>query len=137
MWPPKPRLLDSATFCLRPEIASCTTATAQSGSASANPQVGGTQSLATDSAVTMASSAPAAPSVWPSEPLTDVTGMREPASSPASAMSACDSVESLAGVPVPWAFRCPISSGAKPPSASACSMARRMPSPSGEGAVMW
>ena len=118
-------------------MASVTTLTGHSGSASAKPAVGGTQSFMTDSAQTMASIAPAAPSVWPVVPFTDVTGTARPASSPQSAKSALDSVASLAGVPVPCAFRCPRSSGAKPPSASAWRMARATPSPEGSGAVMW
>ena len=91
----------------------------------------------TDSAHTMASMAPAAPSVWPVVPFTDVTGTFRPASSPQSAKSAFDSVASFAGVPVPCAFRCPRSSGEKPPSSSAMRMARTTPSPLGSGAVMW
>lgn len=114
-----------------------TTLTGHSGSASAKPAVGGTQSFITDKAVTMASIAPAAPSVWPVVPFTDVTGIRLPAYSPHSASSALDSVASFAGVPVPWAFRCPRSSGVKPPSSSAWRIARATPSPLGSGAVIW
>ena len=137
LWPPNPSEFDRATFCGQPVFASVTTFTGHSGSASAQPPVGGTQSCSPERAVTMAAMAPAAPSVWPVVPFTDVTGTRTPASSPQSASSAFDSVASLAGVPVPCAFTCPRSSGLKPPSSSAWRMARVTPSPDGSGAVMW
>ena len=116
--------------------ASVTTATGQSSAASAKPAVGGTASRATDRAHTMASTAPAAPSMWPVVPLMDVTGSSAGASAPMRFASAFDSVASLAGVPVPWAFRCPRSAGVKPPSARAAAMAAVIAVASGSGAVM-
>ena len=86
----------------------------------------------------MASTAPAAPSMWPVVPFTEVTGTEAAASTPPMRFaSALDSVASLAGVPVPWAFRCPKSAGVKPPSARAAAMAAVMAVASGSGAVMW
>ena len=85
--------------------------------------------------IDIASTAPAAPSVWPVVPLTEHTGTLRPASSPHSARSALDSVSSLACVPVPCALTYWMSFAERCAIAKASVIARYAPSPFSEDAV--
>ncbi len=82
----------------------------------------------------MASTAPAAPIMWPSTPLVEVMGGGV---SPKTLRTASASAASFSGVEVPWAFTWPMALGARPASARACSMQAAAPAPPGDGAVMW
>ena len=65
--------------------------------------VGGTMRSRTASNVATNSSAPAAPSAWPTMDLVDEIASL-PACGPNASCSALVSVSSLAAVPVPWAL---------------------------------
>ncbi len=82
----------------------------------------------------MASRAAAAPMVWPSAPLIELTGTAPPRG-PSTRRSAAASMGSLSGVAVPWALTKSMSPEATPASTSAESMARSMPRPCGSGAA--
>src|SRR5581483_10882009 len=82
----------------------------------------------------MASTAPAPPRRWPTEPLGAVTGGGLP---PNTFTRASASRSSFSDVPVPWAFTCPMSAGARPASARANSMHAAAPAPPGDGLLTW
>ncbi len=83
-----------------------------------------------------ASSAAAAPMVWPSPPLIEFTGTWR-ARAPSARLSAAVSMRSFSRVAVPWALTKSTSRGATSASASAARIARSSPRPSGSGAAMW
>ena len=85
--------------------------------------------------VTIASIAPAAPSVWPSIDLFAVIEIRS-ASSPKIVRMAWSSALSPSGVEVAWALTWSMSAGVMPAFSSARRAARTAPIPPGAGSVM-
>ena len=85
--------------------------------------------------MTIASIAPAAPSVWPIIDLLAVTATRG-AWSPKIVRIAWSSALSPSGVEVAWAFTWSISVGSRPAFSSARRAARTAPMPPGAGSVM-
>ena len=97
--------------------------------------VGRSTPFSIPTSVRIASTAPAAPIVWPSIDLFDDTGTRF-ARSPSTRLIAAVSIGSFIAVEVPWAFTYSIASGEMRASASARCMAIEAPSPSGCCSVM-
>ena len=135
-WPPNPNELlrtartgrAAATFGVRSRPSA-------SGSGSARLIVGGTQPSRMVRIETIASIAPAAPSVWPIIDLLAVIEIR-PAPSPKIVRIAWSSALSPSGVEVAWALTWSMSSGVRPALSSARRAARTAPIPPGAGSVM-
>src|SRR3954465_2565518 len=137
LWPPNPKELDSAAALAgsgRGDMRTTSSATSSSGSS--RLRVAGTSRLASDSTVTTASSAPAAPSRWPVHDFVAVTQTCATAS-PSAVRSAAASATSPSGVDVACALTCAISEGLRPASRMASASARAAPAPVGSGAATW
>src|SRR3954451_23618446 len=104
LWPPNPKELDSAAALAgngRGDMRTTSSATSSSGSS--RLRVAGTSRLASDSTVTTASNAPAAPSRWPVHDFVAVTHTCATAS-PSAVRNAAASATSPSGVEVAWAL---------------------------------
>ncbi|GMA89340.1 hypothetical protein GCM10025868_45900 [Angustibacter aerolatus] len=99
--------------------------------------VGGASRCCTASTVKIASTAPAAPSMWPVIDLVADTTARCAAASPSAAWIEPASATSPTGVDVEWALTCTTSSTEASASARAARIALAAPAPTGSGAAMW
>src|SRR5207245_11107406 len=134
--PPNPKEFESAISTARFTALLGAESRSQVGSGVNWLIVGGTMPVWTTSAQTAASTAPAAPSMWPVIDLVDPkTSLR--ACAPNTAFTAAVSAASPWGVDVPWALMYPTCSGRMSPSCIASRIASWAPEPSGAGAVMW
>src|SRR3954452_20207785 len=137
LWPPNPKELDSAAAPAgsgRGDMRTTSSATSSSGSS--RLRVAGTSRLASDSTVTTASNAPAAPSRWPVHDFVAVTQTCDTAS-PSAVRNADASATSPSGVDVACALTCAMSDGLSPASRIARDNARAAPAPVGSGAATW
>src|SRR4051794_35207813 len=130
--PPNPKEFETATPASRVRGASTTASIGHSGSRCRRPAMGGARRSASEQSVTMTSTAPEPPIMWPVVPFVAVTGGGFAENSVARARA---SAASFSGVDVPWALTWPTSDGVTPASSRARRMHANAPSPPGLGAT--